>query len=206
MSIALQPGNPGQLKKIYASLKNKSITIGERESEMWVFGYGSLMWDNWQKDRDCVRNCTAQLDGYKRAFNKASVVNWGSRAVPCPTLNLVRSNESTCQGMAFEFLEADSSRIIEYLEKREGKNFNLQEFKIDLDSGETVTAIIPIYAGRNIINPEEENRIVKLVLSAKGRDGSCVNYVEGIATQLRKMNIKDSAVEELNQLLKAFKQ
>jgi cation transport protein ChaC len=49
---------------------------------MWVFGYGSLMWDGWQTKHACIRRVPAELDGYSRAFNKASVRYWGSKNHP----------------------------------------------------------------------------------------------------------------------------
>lgn len=39
---------------------------------MWVFGYGSLMWDGWEQEFGCLRRCVAVLKGYRRTFNKAS--------------------------------------------------------------------------------------------------------------------------------------
>ena len=68
---------------------------------MWVFGYGSLMWDGWQTQHGCTRQMLADLPGYSRAFNKASVRNWGSTQNPCPTLSLTEGGN--CRGMAFEF-------------------------------------------------------------------------------------------------------
>ena len=55
---------------------------------MWVFGYGSLMWDGWQTEHGCIRMVKATLRGYRRAFNKASVRNWGTRERPAPTVNI----------------------------------------------------------------------------------------------------------------------
>jgi cation transport protein ChaC len=45
---------------------------------MWVFAYGSLMSDGWENEWGCLRRCRAELGGYRRAFNKASVRNWGT--------------------------------------------------------------------------------------------------------------------------------
>ena len=53
---------------------------------VWVLGYGSLMWDGWQTSFGCTRCVPASLPGFSRAFNKASVANWGSRGIPGPTL------------------------------------------------------------------------------------------------------------------------
>lgn len=69
---------------------------------MWIFGYGSLMWDNWESSYGCSRKCIALLKGYRRTFNKASTQNRGTRKAPCPTLNLENDATGTCKGIAFE--------------------------------------------------------------------------------------------------------
>jgi cation transport protein ChaC len=91
---------------------------------MWVFGYGSLMWDSWEIDRGCLRRMTGELRGYVRTFNKLSVRNWGTRPYPGPTLNLVASDFS-CRAIVFEFPESRRAEIVAYLVQREGKNFTL---------------------------------------------------------------------------------
>jgi cation transport protein ChaC len=93
---------------------------------MWVFGYGSLMWDGWETRRGCLRRVIAELQGYVRSFNKLSVRNWGSRTYPGPTLNLIAST-SSCRGIAFEFPEERRAEVLAYLIQREGKNFRLNK-------------------------------------------------------------------------------
>ena len=70
---------------------------------MWVFGYGSLMWDGWEKAFGGIRIDQAVLNGFHRSFNKNSVKNWGTRSVPCPTLGLEPAEGDQCVGTAFEF-------------------------------------------------------------------------------------------------------
>jgi glutathione-specific gamma-glutamylcyclotransferase len=92
---------------------------------MWVFGYGSLMWDGWENSYGCVRKCVAVLNGYRRTFNKASTKNRGSKKAPCPTLNLEKDVAGSCKGMAFEFPDAQAGGVLAYLATREGKDFCL---------------------------------------------------------------------------------
>src|SRR6185295_17841577 len=118
---------------------------------MWVFGYGSLMWDGWEVARGCTRRTAAQLRGYCRTFNKASIRNWGTKETPCPTLNLQAVEFEVCQGVAFEFLDLQESEILHYLILREGRGFELDELPINLDDKVEVWAHVPIYRGKNII-------------------------------------------------------
>jgi glutathione-specific gamma-glutamylcyclotransferase len=171
---------------------------------MWVFGYGSLMWDGWEDDRRCLRRVTAELRGYSRAFNKLSVRNWGTRLHPGPTLNLVAS-DSACLGIAFEFLETSRANIMAYLIRREGKDYRLNGQSIVLMRGEVVTALVPLYQGPNLIAPTRTPEIAAMALLAKGVSGSCADYIKGVADHLQKLGIRDPAVVDLYSVLMKIK-
>jgi glutathione-specific gamma-glutamylcyclotransferase len=163
---------------------------------MWVFGYGSLMWDGWEAKWPCLRRVTAELRGYSRVFNKLSVRNWGTEQCPGPTLNLVASDFS-CRGIAFEFPEAPRADILDYLARREGRNFTLNERPIVLEGGFAATAIVPLYDGPNIIPPTRASEIAAMALRSKGESGSCADYIKGVADHLLELEIDDQAVADV---------
>src|ERR1700722_3686870 len=151
---------------------------------MWVFGYGSLMFDSWESQFGCTRRELANLEDYRRAFNKASTSNWGTKSAPGPTLNLVRAAGQRCTGVAFQFEVPGEKQVHDYLAAREGKSFELCELSIRLKSEAVVDALVPIYVGRNTIKVENRDELVDMILSARGKNGSCVSYVENVAKQL----------------------
>jgi glutathione-specific gamma-glutamylcyclotransferase len=164
---------------------------------MWVFGYGSLMWGGWEAGHGCIRRARAGLHGYRRVFNKASVSNWGSKKCPCPTLNLTKSNSAHCQGIAFEFPDERKPGILKYLTKREGAGFLLCALPAQLESGDVITPLVPLYEGKNLIRPISAKRIAEMALRATGKDGSCIDYINSIAAELRRLEIDDPAVSQL---------
>ena len=139
---------------------------------MWVFGYGSLMGDGWEVSRGCTRRSPANLSGYSRTFNKASVRNWGTKASQCPTLNLVPMASEVCCGVAFEFSDDRTEGIRAYLMEREGKGFALHSLPIQLDEGGHVEALVPIYEGKNIISVNDAAELKRLIVCARGTSGS----------------------------------
>ena len=169
---------------------------------MWVFGYGSLMWDRWEVARGCTRRSLAAVCGYRRMFNKASVKNWGTKTSPCPTLNLAAVHGTTCRGMAFEFSDNRTNKILAYLKDREGKGFTLREMPVRLESGDEVSAFVPMYEGPNVINDKTVAEVASLVTIAAGTEGSCIAYVTGIAEKLAELGIDDPAVSELLRAVK----
>ena len=46
------------------------VQDADRSNWMWIFGYGSLMWDGWESEFVCQERAMATLSGYRRAFNK----------------------------------------------------------------------------------------------------------------------------------------
>jgi glutathione-specific gamma-glutamylcyclotransferase len=163
---------------------------------MWVFGYGSLMWDGWETRRGCLRRAIAELQGYARSFNKLSVRNWGSRTYPGPTLNLIASR-SSCRGIAFEFPEERRAEILAYLIQREGKNFRLNKKPIVLEGGTAIIAFVPIYHGPNVIPPTSASEIAAMALRARGLSGSSADYIRSVANRLMELGIEDPAVTDL---------
>jgi cation transport protein ChaC len=167
---------------------------------MWVFGYGSLMWDEWETKVGCTRSVLATLPGYVRAFNKASVRNWGSQQMPGPTLNLV-PGEGGCVGMAFEFPNDRSQEVLNYLREREGAGFKFYQKVVRLGDGAEVESIVGIYEGDFLINVTSIEEVAALVRRAHGRDGSCREYVVGILNKLRDLQIDDPIVTNLHRLI-----
>jgi len=169
---------------------------------MWVFGYGSLMWDGWEARLGCLLSVRAELPGYARTFNKASVRNWGSKAAPGPTLNLKRAATS-CVGMAFDFPDDQASEVRAYLTKREGRDFALRTTLVKLDGGEEVDALVPFYEGENLVQLARTEEIAALVKRARGTEGPCTSYVIGISDKLRALGISDPVVEALRSAIDA---
>lgn len=164
---------------------------------MWVFGYGSLMWDSWEIERGCTRRVVSELPSYCRRFNKASVRNWGTRAAPGPTLNLSKVTDGICRGIAFEFPDTKKEEILSYLESREGKAFPLQEVLVRINDQSGVSAFVPLYNGPNIIEGKTIEELAQMVLAASGTVGTCLSYVNGIAKKLSVLGVSDPAVTEL---------
>jgi cation transport protein ChaC len=163
---------------------------------MWVFGYGSLMWDGWEKQFNCLQRQLARLHGYRRSFSKASVKNWGSPAHPGPTLNIEAKPQAICTGIAFEFPPEQCDNVSAYLARREGKGFSLTKVPVTIEGGQAATALVPIYKGPNIVDAASVTDLARLVAAAKGTSGMCRDDVRGIQLELDKLGISDPAVSD----------
>lgn len=168
---------------------------------MFVFGFGSLLWDGWETELGCLSKTNANLKGYRRKFNKASVKNWGTKEIPGPTLNIEQEDSSVCPGLAFEFSEKDQKEILGYLREREGKAFPLQERTVTLEDGREVKAFVPIYEGKNILN-ESLEELAKKACQAEGNSGKCADYVLNIETKLKALGIEDEEVSKMAELVR----
>ena len=175
---------------------------------MLVFGYGSLIWDGWQntEGRRCLRALPAELPGYRRVFNKKSVQNWGTRAKPCPTLNLEAAASASCRGMAFEF-QSNAwfiGEMLLYLRRREA--CEPQELPIRIKGVGATRALVYIHAGANLLREQltAEQLADMAVVATEGESGLCVNYIKTLAEKLAALGIDDPAVVELWRAVKVI--
>lgn len=102
-----------------------------------------------------------------------------------------------CHGVAFEFSEDRTEGIRAYLMEREGKAFALHSLSIQLDEGSNVEALVPIYEGKNIITVNDAAELKRLIVRARGTNGSGIEYVTGVARELARAGVVDPIVTKL---------
>jgi len=161
---------------------------------MWLFGYGSLMWDGWEERFGCLKRMPADLEGHARIFNKKSLERWGTREKPGLTLNLTRSG--ACHGVAFAFDEAARSEIEDYLTHRE--TCAATEVPLQLPDASEVAALTYIYDGPRLIDEGVSLEAqAAMILEAEGHAGSSFDYIKGVRAHLAALGVNDPEVEAL---------
>lgn len=166
---------------------------------MWIFGYGSLMWDGWEKHFKGIKYEKAKLKNYYRDFNKGSTVNWGTKKAPCPTLGLEEKDGAECIGCAFKFEEKFRKQVEEYLNQREGADFKLTDVDIILSDGLIIQgqASINKHKAESYIKDLSLEVRAKMVKVAEGKNGKCWDYIKNLRDHLREIGIEDNHVEEM---------
>ena len=161
-------------------------------SELWVFGYGSLMW---RPDFEFSERAPAALIGAHRSLCIYSFHHRGTEQHPGLVLGL--DEGGACRGVAFRVPGDKRDATLDYLRRREQvTDVYLEAFRpVSLldGSGRELEALCyvvdrahPQYAGRLSIEAQ-----ARLVRSAIGRSGSNIDYVLNTVRHLDEAGIHD---------------
>jgi glutathione-specific gamma-glutamylcyclotransferase len=164
---------------------------------MWLFGYGSLMWDGWETAYGCRRRVHAVAPEHRRVFNKKSLERWGTHAQPGLTLNLAPAHEETqaCRGIAFEFPDEHQAAVEAYLSDRE--TCEAADIAVHLP-GDAITARTYIYDGPRLLEDGLRLEVrAAMILLAEGIAGSSYDYIANVRDHLEQLGVNDPAVDEL---------
>jgi cation transport protein ChaC len=170
--------------------------------ELWVFGYGSLIW---RPGFPYVERRIARLVGAHRALCVYSWVHRGTRERPGLVLGLDRGG--TCRGIAFRVAPADREEVVAGLRAREQVTAVYLERTrpIRFDDGSTAKALTyivdrnsPQYAGKL-----DEETLFRVVSEAEGQSGFNRDYVINTAAHLAELRMPDAQLERLAVRLKA---
>lgn len=168
---------------------------------VWLFGYGSLMWDGWEARFGCLQRRPAIAPSHSRTFNKKSLERWGTHTRPGLTLNLTPSG--SCHGVAFEFPAAGQTQIEDYLCERE--ICAVTDISVHLP-GRTILARTYIYDGPRLVedglSPQQR---AAMILDAEGIAGSSYDYIRCVRAHLVDLGVDDPAVEALWNAVVALK-
>ncbi len=166
------------------------------DRDLWVFAYGSLMWD---PRFPHVETRPAVLHGYHRALCIFSVRNRGTPE--CPGLVVGLDRGGCCRGQALRVAAGDVEATRAYLYERElGTGVYTPALrKLRLDGNETVSALAfatrrdhAQYAGG--LTPE---RAAELVLQGHGAYGSSLDYLQNVVRHLDAFGIDDGPLHHV---------
>jgi cation transport protein ChaC len=164
---------------------------------MWVFAFGSLMWN------PCFMHdaqVAALLRGYDRKFHI-----WTTRARGTPDnpgLGLCLEDcAGMCRGVAYRLVEDDVEDAWERLWEREMGSGIYRPSWVSVETEEhgrvvALTFIVnrdhPHYAGAM-----PSDRMAAIMAGAKGSYGLCRDYLAGTIDEMRKLNVTDPELDAL---------
>jgi len=171
--------------------------------DLWVFGYGSLMW---RPGFPYLERIPARLIGLHRALCVYSYVHRGTPEKPGLVLGLDRGG--ACRGIAYRVAAADHLPTLAYLRAREQVTSVYLETsrRISLATAppRDVTALVflvdrshPQYAGRLSLE-----RQVHLVRQGHGRSGANMDYVLSTIAEIETQGCRDAGLHAIAERLK----
>jgi glutathione-specific gamma-glutamylcyclotransferase len=175
------------------------------DGALWVFGYGSLMWDpGFVHDRREI----ARLDGYRRGFCLRSVHHRGTPEAPGLVLALDRQAGAVCDGVAFRISPDHAPAALEELRAREMMTAAYLEIRMEvaLAAGGAVTALAYVvdhahdqYCGG--LPLEDQARIIA---TATGRRGRNADYLIATAAKLAELGLHDPELQWLSDRVRHY--
>ena len=170
--------------------------------DLWVFGYGSLMW---RPGFDFLEQVPARLVGEHRALCVYSFVHRGTPEKPGLVLGLDRGG--ACRGVAFRVAEKHRAETVAYLRAREQVTSVYREVMrsvwLENAARERVSALAYVvdrghgqYAGR--LSLAEQLRLVR---QGHGQSGANRDYVIATVKAIEAEGFRDAQLHRLALML-----
>lgn len=173
--------------------------------DLWVFGYGSLMWKPGFDYDDMEK---AVLPGYARRFCLDSITYRGTPEYPGLVLALDEAPGAACAGVAYRVGPRRAREVHEYLRARELVTYSYLEkmLPVRLESGASPAALCYVMDKTHVqyrggLTPEQQ---AEVIATAHGPAGSNREYLEKTVHQLSLLQIRDEELDRLSALVSGY--
>jgi cation transport protein ChaC len=167
---------------------------------LWVFGYGSLMW---RPGFTFVETQPARLMGYSRDMCLMSYHYRGTVEQPGLVCGLMESAGSVCDGRAYRIAAVDAEHALEYLDAREliTDIYIPRHLPIRLAAGHDVIARIYLAdtAHGQFVGGWSDAKKVAHIVQGKGTEGRCLEYMRNLVQHIDELGISDAHMTALLQ-------
>ncbi len=183
------------------AIKRRMLADHAPGDDVWVFGYGSLIWN---PAFHYAERRVGRLHGLHRRFVFWSTSGRGSPERPGMMLALEPGG--SCGGVALRIAAEDVGTELDAVFLRElmTASYNPRWVRLRCD-GEIVRAIafVANRAHRNYAGRLPLETVARHLAEAEGGLGTCRDYLANTATHLKRLGIRDSGIETLTRLVEA---
>ena len=176
----------------------KAALAGRSDADLWVFAYGSLMWDPGIHFSEIRR---AQATGYHRSFCLRSDIGRGSKERPGLMAALDAGGE--CQGLAFRISATDIETETHLLWRREMIAHAYIPRFIDISTPqgqlEALAFVMDQNAPRYVPGLSLEET-AGFIGTARGPIGTSLEYLDSLVAHFAVLDIVDDELAELHKL------
>lgn len=165
---------------------------------MWVFGYGSLLWN---PGFEVAEQVIARLPNYARSFCMWSIHHRGTEDDPGLVLALDAVDGALCEGVALRVAAGREDETLAYLREREliSSAYVEEHVPLDLVDGRKVDALAYIINQDHVQYcagmPLEKQ--AQIIASAVGGRGPNTEYLYNTASHLADLGLHDADLDWL---------
>lgn len=198
-------GRPDNWRHSDEELESARLTFlkGRLDKDLWIFAYGSLMWDPAFRFAEVRRG---RVSGYARRFILKDTI--GARGTPeTPGLMAALDEGPGCEGLAFRIAGDEAKHESGMFWRREliAYSYKPAIAIVETDFGPLEALTVIANRASEFIRPElTREEQVRYIATGKGFLGTSLQYVENIAAHFAALGIEDSEVSELLEEARAF--
>lgn len=167
-----------------------------QDGDLWVFAYGSLMWE---PNFPYAEVRPALLRGYHRALCILSIRNRGTEDRPGLVLGLARGG--SCAGTALKVEPAHRAQTLAYLEQREMSTsaYLPKLLAVRLDGAARVPALAFVAdpGHRQYVGDLPAEEAARLVRQGRGSYGNSLDYLRNVVAHLDAIGIVDGPLHRV---------
>jgi cation transport regulator ChaC len=199
------------LEKMKNLDKQNSASPAEPEKDLsgyatWLFGYGSLIW---KPEIPYIKAHPAKISGFVRRFWQGSEDHRGTPRAPGRVVTLVPEAHSQCCGIAYLVSDKEINKTFARLDHREKNGYKRLNIEVILEpeqaserismEGNVINGITYIADEQNeaFLGNASTDEIAQQIFQSVGPSGSNIEYLLNLAEALRRLNIADPHVFEL---------
>lgn len=183
--MMLQTDSKPTIKLLHGLIEENKIADFVNLPELWVFGYGSLVW---LPNFTFTERVTGSIAGYTRRFYQSNVTHRGTAALPGRVATLLPSSspDSLTHGVAFRLVGHDEiNAALEHLNMRESTlgGYVLQADHVTTLDGQVIPAVFYVATADNDQYTGEESltKLATIIAKAHGPSGPNTDYLFNLA-------------------------